>query len=232
MPSLDHQLSQNPDYAIVSVRLQSGQRIHAEPSAMVSMTPNLTLKAGLKSGLRKSLGRVFAGESLVTSTFSADNGAGEVTLAPGVPGDIRYHSLDRSTLFLQRGAFLAHSDGIEISGKWQGAKGFFSGEGLVLVKAEGTGDLFFNSYGTIMEFDVRSSLLIDTGFVVAFENTLQYSVQVLRGARPSKTIKNFFFGGEGLVCRFTGQGKVWVQTRHISPLLQWVFPFRRVQKKS
>lgn len=232
MPSLDHQLSQNPDYAIVSVRLQSGQRIHAEPSAMVSMTPNLTLKAGLKSGLRKSLGRVFAGESLVTSTFSADNGPGEVTLAPGVPGDIRHHSLDRSTLFLQRGAFLAHSDGIEISGKWQGAKGFFSGEGLVLVKAEGTGDLFFNSYGTIMEFDVRSSLLIDTGFVVAFENTLQYSVQVLRGARPSKTIKNFFFGGEGLVCRFTGQGKVWVQTRHISPLLQWVFPFRRVQKKS
>jgi uncharacterized protein (TIGR00266 family) len=232
MHSLDHQISQNPDYAIVSVRLQSGQRIHAEPSAMVSMTPNLTLKAGLKSGLRKSLGRVFAGESLVTSTFSADNGPGEVTLAPGVPGDIRHHSLDRGTLFLQRGAFLAHSDGIDISGKWQGAKGFFSGEGLVLVKAEGTGDLFFNSYGTIMEFDVRSSLLIDTGFVVAFEETLHYSVQVLRGARPSKTIKNFFFGGEGLVCRFSGQGRVWVQTRHISPLLQWVFPFRRVQKKS
>lgn len=232
MNSLEHQISMDPDYAVVSVRLQHGQKVFSEPSAMASMTPNLTLKAGLKSGLRKSLGRVFAGESLITSTFSADQGPGEVTLAPGVPGDVRHHYLDRSTLYLQRGAFLAHSEGIEISGKWQGARGFFSGAGLVLVKASGTGDVFFNSYGAIIEFDVRNNLLIDTGYIVAFEDTLQYHVQVLRGARPAKTIKNFLFGGEGLVCRFSGQGKVWVQTRYVYPLLQWVYPFRRVQRES
>ncbi|MEY3173836.1 MAG: hypothetical protein RLZZ436_1750 [Planctomycetota bacterium] len=232
MNRLEHQIAMNPDFAVVSVRLQHGQRVFSEPSAMASMTPNLTLKAGLKSGLRKSLGRVFAGESLVTSSFSADNGPGEVTLAPGVPGDIRHHYLDRSTLYLQRGSFLAHSEGVDISGKWQGAKGFFSGEGLVLVKAQGTGDVFFNSYGAILEFDVRNSLLIDTGYIVAFEDTLQYNVQVLPGARPAKTIKNFLFGGEGFVCRFSGQGKVWVQTRYIYPLLQWVHPFRRVQRQN
>jgi len=232
MKSLDHQISMSPDFAVVSVQLQHGQRVYSEPSAMASMTPNLTLKAGLKSGLRKSLGRVFAGESLVTSTYSADSGPGEVTFAPGIPGDICHHYLDRSSMYLQRGSFLAHSEGVEISGKWQGAKGFFSGEGLVLVKASGTGDIFFNSYGAIIEFDVRNSLLIDTGYIVAFEDTLQYHVQVLRGARPTKTIKNFLFGGEGLVCRFTGHGKVWVQTRYVYPLLQWVYPFRRVQRQN
>lgn len=230
MSMLEHQISQQPDYAIVSVRLQAGQKVHSEPSAMASMTPNLTLKAGLKSGLGKTLGRAFAGESMITSTYSADRGPGEVTLAPAIPGDVRHHFLDNSSLYLQRGAFLAHSDGIEISGKWQGAKGFFSGEGLVLVKAQGTGDVFFNSYGAILEFDVRDSLLIDTGFVVAFEDTLQYRIQVLKGSRPAKTLKNFFFGGEGFVCRFSGQGRVWVQTRQVSPLLQWIFPFRPTKK--
>lgn len=100
----------------------------------------------------------------------------------------------------------------------------------MLVKAQGTGDVFFNSYGAILEFDVRDSLLIDTGFVVAFEDTLQYRIQVLKGSRPAKTLKNFFFGGEGFVCRFSGQGRVWVQTRQVSPLLQWIFPFRPAKK--
>lgn len=232
MSELDFTITQRPEFAIVSVRLKAGQKIYSEPAAMASMTSSLTMKAGLKGGLKKALGRMFAGESLIVNTFSADVGPGEITFAPGIPGDLMHYRLDDRSLYLQRGAFLAHSDGLELSANWQGAKGFFSGQGLVLLKARGTGDLFFNSFGAILEIDVSDEYVVDTGYIVAFEDSLAYQVVVLPGSRPTKTIKNFLFGGEGLVCRFSGQGKIWVQTRYVHSLLSWVFPFRTVQSKS
>ncbi len=232
MSGLDFEISQRPDFAIVSVQLQPGQSVYSEPAAMASMTPSLKMKAGLKGGLKKALGRMFAGESMIVNTFTAESQPGEVVFAPGIPGDLMHYRLDNNSIFLQRGAFLAHSEGLEMSAKWGGAKGFFSGHGLVLLKAQGTGDLFFNSFGAILEIDVTDDYVVDTGYIVAFEDTLDYKVVALPGSRPAKTIKNFLFGGEGLVCKFSGQGKVWIQTRYIHPLLSWVYPFRPVQSKN
>jgi uncharacterized protein (TIGR00266 family) len=232
MSALDFEISQRPEFAIVSIQLQSGQKVYSEPAAMASMTPSLTMKAGFKGGLKKALGRVFAGESMIVNTFTAETEPGEVVFAPGTPGDLMHYKLDNNSIYLQRGAFLAHSEGVEISAKWGGAKGFFSGTGLVLLKAQGTGDLFFNSFGAILEIDVADEYVVDTGYVVAFEDTLEHKVVALKGSRPAKTIKNFLFGGEGLVCRFSGQGRVWIQTRYVYPLLSWVYPFRPVQSKN
>ena len=160
---------------------------------MAAMDPTITLKAGI----RQTLGRAFGGESMVINTFTADRGPGEVIFAPGAPGDAMHYHLDMNTLMVQRGAFVAHTDGVELTGKWQGAKGFFSGKGLVLLQASGTGDLFFNSYGAILEIDVRGEYIVDTGYVVAFENTLNYNVDVLPGLKTGGKIKSFLFGGEG-----------------------------------
>ena len=226
------EITQRPDFGLIKVQLEEGQRIYAEPSAMAAMDPSITLKAGLKGGLRKTLGRALGGESLVINTFTADRGSGEVVFAPGAPGDAMHYHLDMNTLMVQRGAFVAHTDGIELTGKWQGAKGFFSGKGLVLLKASGTGDLFFNSYGAILELDVRGEYIVDTGYVVAFENTLSYDVSVLPGLKVGGKLKSFFFGGEGLVARFSGQGKLWVQTRAVNPFLTWVYPFRPAPKNN
>jgi uncharacterized protein (TIGR00266 family) len=232
MSTLDFEITQRPDFAMVSVRLDAGETVFSEPAAMASMTPNLKMKAGLKGGLRKAMGRLFSGESLIVNTFTAESDPGEVTLAPGIPGDVEHYFLENNSLFRQRGAFLAHSEGIELSAKWQGAKGFFSGQGLILLKASGYGDLFFNSYGAILEIDVTDEYLVDTGYIVAFEDTLDYRVVVLKGSRPAKTLKNFLFGGEGLVCQFSGQGKVWIQTRYVHPFLSWAYPFRPVKQRN
>jgi uncharacterized protein (TIGR00266 family) len=89
-------------------------------------------------------------------------------------------------------------------------RGFFSGEGLILLKCSGIGDIFFNSYGAILELDVEDEVYVDTGFIVAFESTLNYQVTTLPGARPGTNWKSLFLGGEGLVCRFSGRGKVWI----------------------
>jgi uncharacterized protein (TIGR00266 family) len=224
--NLRYEISQRPDFALVGITLQPGQKVFAEPSAMASMTPSISLKAGFKGGLGKTLGRALGGESLIINTFEAVDQPGELTFAGGAPGDAAYYRLTGNTLYLQRGAFMLHSDGVEVSGKWQGAKGFFSGEGLILLKATGNGDIFFNSYGAILQIDVTDEYIVDSGYIVAFEDTLQYNVTVLPGLRAGGKLKSFFFGGEGLVCRFSGQGKVWIQTRHVHSFLSWVNPFR------
>ena len=225
------ELTQQPDFALLNVQLEQGQKIFAEPSAMASMDPTIHLKAGFKGGLGKTLGRALGGESLIINTFTAERGPGEVTFAPCAPGDTVHYRLDMGEVYMQRGAFMCHTDGVDVTGKWGGAKGFFSGKGLILLKASGTGDLFFNSYGALIEMDVRDEFIVDTGYIVAFENTLSYDVTVLPGLKIGGKIKSFFFGGEGLVCRFSGQGKVWVQTRNVNPFLTWVYAFRPVKNK-
>ena len=225
-PNLQFEITQRPDFAITKVDIPAGQKIFAEPSAMVSMSPNVHLEAGFKGGLGKTFGRFLGGESLIINTFTAQDGPGEIMFAGGAAGDVAYHRLNGNTMYLQRGAYMFNSEGVEVTGSWQGAKGFFSGEGLVLLKASGVGDLFFNSYGAIMPIDVTDGFMVDTGYIVAFEDTLQYHVTVLPGLRAGGKIKSFFFGGEGLVCQFAGQGRVWVQTRQAKSFLRWVTPYR------
>ena len=231
-PNFSYEISQRPDFSLVTLRMEQGQKVFSEPSAMAAMTPTIKLKAGLKGGFRKTLGRALGGESVVINTLEAATGPGEASFAPGIQGDVAHYSLQNNSLYLQRGAFLLHSEGVELTGKWQGAKGFFSGEGLVLLKASGTGDLFFNSYGAILSVDVTDQYYVDTGYIVAFEDTLQYRVTVLPGLRAGGKVKSLFFGGEGFVCQFSGQGRVWIQTRHPRTFISWVHPFRPTKKNN
>ena len=101
--------------------------------------------------------------------------------------------------------------------KWQGMiKGFFSGESLFFIKCSGVGDLWFNTYGGLLSIDVKDSFVVDTGYVVGFTEGLEYSVEPVSG------MKSLFFSGEGLVCRFKGEGKVWIQTRQAPSFLSWI----------
>lgn len=229
MEHLEFDISSRPEFALLRVKLAQGQKVYAEPSAMASRDAGITMTSGLKGGLLSSVGRMFAGESLIMNTFTADQ-AGEVTFAPGPAGDIMHKRLNGNRMMLQRGAYLAHGEGVEVSAKWEGARGFFSGQGLVLLQAKGVGDVFFNAYGAVLEMDVTDDFMVDTGYVVAFEDTLGYDVTVLPGLGLGGKVKSFFFGGEGLVVRFTGQGRVWVQTRTVNPFLSWVHPYRPVKK--
>lgn len=229
--SLDFDILERPDFAIVRVRLQQGQKIFAEPSVMATMDPTLQLRAGLKGGVLGSMSRAIAGESLILNTFTAERGPGELMLAPGAAGEVIHQRLRGGQIYLQRGAYLAHTEGVEVSAKWGGARGFFSGQGLILLRASGTGDVFFSTYGAVLELNVSDGLIVDTGYIAAFEETLHYEVTVLPGLGLGGKAKSFFFGGEGLVARFSGQGKVWVQTRTINPFLSWIYPYRPVKKQ-
>jgi uncharacterized protein (TIGR00266 family) len=184
------------------------------------MSDGVQIETKGKGGFLKALKRsVLGGESFFQNTFTAPAG-GEVTFAPPLPGDIVPLQLSGQTIFAQGGAYLAGSPSLETDTKWGGAKTFFSKEGFFLLKIGGSGELFLTSYGAIypLQLAAGQSYIVDTGHVVAFDEGVQYNVTRVGG------LKSTLFSGEGLVCRLTGPGRIWVQTRSIDSYLAWLIP--------
>jgi uncharacterized protein (TIGR00266 family) len=232
MNRIDYKIEHSPAYASLQVDLQPHQTIVAESGAMAAMDPWLEMKAKTRGGLMKSVARMFAGESLFLTDFTAKDKPGQLYLSPGVPGDVQHYYLDGSKgLMVQSTGFLASSVTVEIDTKFQGFKGFFSGESLFLLKAIGEGDIWFSSYGGIVEIPVTGEYVVDTGYIVAFEDTLNYKVEMI-GGLSFKGLKTGILGGEGLVCRFTGTGKLWIQSRQLYNLINFLTPFRPVETTS
>ena len=102
---------------------------------------------------------------------------------------------------------------------------------MFLLKATGRGDFWFSSYGGILEIPVEENYVVDTSYIVAFEDTLNYNVEMI-GGLSFKGLKTGILGGEGLVCRFSGQGSLWIQSRAIYPLLNFLNPFRPVKSSN
>lgn len=218
-----YQIDSKPDFSFLTVEIPANQTLKVEASAMASMDVNINMKTKLKGGF----GRFLTGESLFINDFTAEGGPGEIKIAPGPPGDMDHVYLEDDVIYLQNSAYVASSPEIAVETKWQGLmKGFFSGESLFLIRCSGKGDLWFNTYGAMFEVDVTGDYVVDTGHIVAFTSGLDYQVTSVGG------YKSLFFSGEGLVCRFSGHGKVWVQTRKVPALSSWIYPFRRVKSKS
>ena len=210
------QIHHRPSYAMAEVQLAAGETVIAEGGAMVSQDTHIEIKTsaakkgeGKLKGLMSGLKRMVAGESFFQNRFTAVGAPGHVTFAPTYQGDVMTHELSQGTLFLQSTAFLCSGTGIEVDTKWGGAKTFFGGEGLVMLKATGSGPIVFNSFGAIKEIMVDGEFIVDTGHIVAFEDSINFTVNKFGGGW-----KSFIFGGEGLVCTFSGRGRLWIQTRN------------------
>ena len=218
--------------AILRVDLEKDENIKAESGAMVTMEGSLDIKGTMDGGFFKGLGRkMFSGESFFFQEVQATKGPGEVTLAPPYPGDIEAIELDGSTdITVQKNGFLAGSTGIDISTKMQNLmKGLFSGEGFFVLRASGKGTLFVSSYGGIMRKELASGeeLVVDNQHLVAWTANTKYSIE----KASSKGWISSFTSGEALVCRFTGPGLVFIQTRNASAFGGWVFPFLPIKQK-
>lgn len=218
----EYKIEGRPDYGFLTVQIPANETLKVEASAMATMDTHLEMKTKFKGGL----GRFLTGENIFVNEFKAAKGAGEIGIAPGTPGDLIHQYMDGQTLFLQNSAFVAATMGVELETKWQGMlKGFFSGESFFLIRASGKGDLWFNSYGAIIEIDVEDDYVVDTGNIVAFTDGMDYEITKVGG------YKSLFFSGEGFVCRFRGKGKVWIQTRNAQAFVSWADYFRPVQSK-
>lgn len=217
---MKYEVKYGPSYALGIVSLEAGEKIQAETGAMVSMSDTIKIETGMKGGLLSGLKRsVLGGESFFMNTFEAEQ-AGEVTIAPALPGDIMVLELTGQPMLVQSGSFLAATPEIEIDTKWGGGKTFFSREGLFLLRCTGIGTLFLSSYGAIhlVELDAGQRYVVDTGHMVAFDDTVTYDVGRVG------SWKSTLLGGEGLVCKLTGPGRFYLQTRNPESFVEWLVP--------
>ncbi|MCA9600670.1 MAG: TIGR00266 family protein [Polyangiales bacterium] len=225
---MHHRLLDKPDFAIVHVTFDApGEKLLVEAEAMIARDPGLELKTELRGGLLSAAKRkLLGGESLFQNTFIATAPGQTLWIAPGPQGDVEALELRGDTeVFLQSGAFLAAAPSVTLDTKWEGARGFFSGNGLFLLRCGGTGPLFFNAYGGLHAVDVGpGGYIVDTSHIVGFTAGLDYRVRKVGG------MKSLFFSGEGLVCEFRGQGRLWLSTRNPHNLAAFLHPYRRVSR--
>ena len=221
----------------VELTLDPQEACIAEAGSFMYMDPGIEMETifGDGSGQNSSDGfvgmllgagkRVLTGESLFMTLFgNGTSSQQKVAFASPYPGriiplDLSQHN---GTMICQKDAFLCAAKGIAVGIAFQkklGA-GLFGGEGFILQKLEGDGLTFVHAGGTVVSRQLApgETLRLDTGCLVAFESTIDYDIQMVKG------IKTALFGGEGLFyATLTGPGTVWIQSLPFSRLASRVF---------
>ena len=210
-------------FALALINLAPEQAIAAEAGAMVSMSANVDLYSEMKGGVFGALKRAVGGESAFVSTFTARGGPGEVTFAPGAPGDVAGIEMRGQSFAVQSSSYLAGDTSLTVDTKFGGAKSFFGGEGLFVLQVSGTGLLLVSSFGAIHRKVLRpgEQYVVDTGHLVAWEAQMQYQ---LRKASKSGYFRSFL-SGEGMVAEFVGPGEILIQTRNLAAFAGLLKPF-------
>ena len=205
------------------VTLDAGEKFVSEAGAMYRASPNMEISVesrkkkdeGMWGAFKSGIKAMFAGESFFLSTYAPNDGqAGEVGLAPTHQGEVRSVKIGPEVWICSGGSYLGSSGSVNLDTQYQGlSKGMFSKEGLVFVQASGEGDLLVNGFGRISSVDVSGGITIDNGHLIAFTEGLEYTISKAGGGWISSMLS-----GEGLVMKFSGQGKVLVQSHDPSRL--------------
>ena len=211
-------------FPLVICTLQKGETMKNETGAMAFMTSGMKMDTNTGGGLLKGIGRALSGDTLFLNFFTAQEDNQKIGFSACTPGKIMPVRLDGSnTIIGQKNAFLAAEDGVEVDIHFRNklGAGIFGGEGFILQKFSGEGMVFLEIDGQVIEKDLApgEKLLLDPGHVAAMEETVDFDIERVKGA------KNILFGEGLFFSRLTGPGKVWIQTMPISKLAEAIIPF-------
>jgi uncharacterized protein (TIGR00266 family) len=207
---------------MVRVHLDANETVKAESGAMVAASPTVDIESKMEGGFLGALSRkMLSGEKFFFQTLRASRGAGEVLLAPTVPGEIVLLELDGVNEYMvQKDGFLAGADGVKIESKMQSlTRGLLGGEGFFILKIGGTGPLVLNSFGAIHKIDLKPNeeYIVDNSHLVAWTSTTTYNIE-----KASSGWIASLTSGEGLVCEFRGTGRILIQSRNMGSLVDWL----------
>jgi len=208
----------------VSIRLNAGESIYTQSGGMTWMDNGIVMETNMKGGLMKGLGRMLSGDSLFMATYSSTRPNQEIVIASTFPGSIAALEPNGRSIIAQKSAFLCAQPSIQLSAhvvKGIGA-GLFGGEGFILQRLTGFGTALIEIDGSLVERVLApgETIKVDTGNVAAFEDTVNYQAEMVKG------FKNVLFGGEGLfLTTLTGPGKVWLQTMNLPGFAKSLIPF-------
>ncbi len=225
---MDIELKHRPSYSLAKILLAGQEQIRVEPGAMVAHSEGLQADTRAEGGFMGGLKRMIGGENFFINTWQAPAQGGEIMLAPPLPGDMLVWEIDREDMLLQSGAFIASESSVTVDATWGGARGFFGSRGLILLKVSGRGKVLLGCYGAIEERQLGAgeTYIIDTGHIVGFDSTMQFQVNKVG------SWKSTILGGEGLVCRLTGPGRILIQTRSEEAFINWIKPQVATQRNS
>lgn len=207
------ELINRPGNTAAKITLQAGETCTAEAGAMIAMSGHMNItttthKKG-SGGVLKAAKRLLSGESFFLNHFDPAGKAGDLWLGSSLAGDMLTLDLDNENLIVQSGSFLACEDSIDIDMGWQGFKSLLSGESMLWLNLKGRGKIVLSSFGAIYPIEVDGEYIVDSGHIVAFNETLNFSITKAGGSWLQS-----FLGGEGLVCKFKGKGTVWCQSHN------------------
>lgn len=198
----------------VEIKLPSGEAVYTQSGGMAWRGEGIDMDTNTRGGLMKGLARAFSGESMFMVTYKAYTDS-TICFSSTAPGSIMaVNANEHLGMILQKGAFLCAEDSVELSTVWRKGimKGLFGGEGFIMQRVEQGGMLWLEIDGDAVEKELAPGeiLYVDTGNVVAFDSTVKYDIERVKG------FKNVFLGGEGLfVTTLQGPGKVILQTQNI-----------------
>ena len=229
--SVAHQITHGPSFAMLRVDLQPGQVLCAEAGAMVARSANLAMDVKMSAGREPGffgflvsvvlafVRKLVGGESFFTNHFHGAQ-PGSVWVAPGMAGEVTHRRLNPGErIVLSSGAYLASVGDIEVKLKFGGLKTILAREGAFMLEVSGTGDVWFNSYGGAQVVEINGPFMVDNGHLVGYDGNLQMTIRSAGGG-----LLGFVAGGEGIVCEFQGQGRVYLQSRNLNSLVGWLTP--------
>ena len=194
----------------------AGETMYTQSGGMAWMTEGISMDSNMKGGLGKSIGRMFSGESLFMATYKAERPGSMIAFASTVAGEILPVDVGATGgMICQKGSFLCAEESVTLSVALtkKVSAGLFGGEGFILQDISGRGMVFLEIDGNKVEKQLAPGevIKVDTGNVVAFEKSVKYEIETVKG------LKNIFFGGEGLfLTKLTGPGRVILQTQNFN----------------
>ena len=211
---------------VVEMTLNAGESVYTQSGGMAYQTDGIEMNTNARGGVMKSLGRMFAGESIFMANYTATKDGAKVAFASTVPGSVIPIDLSQNPggYILQKGAFLCAEQSVNTSIAFTKkiSAGLFGGEGFILQKATGNGKVFLEVDGDAIEKELAPGeiLKVDTGNVVAFEPSVSYEIERVKG------LGNIFLGGEGLfLTRLVGPGRVILQSQNIKDFAGRIIPY-------
>lgn len=217
-------LRHRPAYSLAYVSLDAGEKIFVERGAMAAMSGGIIVQASIGgSQVKSALARKLVGnEGFVFTVYEAELYGAWVALAPPRPGDIEVLDLADSGFLVQSGSLLCYSEGVDVSLRYGGVRSVVMQEGLAYIRVAGEGSAVIGSYGAVERIEVGpgESLIVDTGHLVAFSDSLEFTFG------PLSSITTSVLSGEGIVAKFIGPGSVLLQTRTESNFRNLLVPER------
>lgn len=198
---------------MVIFNLDQNEKVQIESGSMVYHNGYVQIEGKRNGSLGGALAKsLFSGESFFVTTATGLAADSEVGISPAAIGDIVELECGNTQWRLNTGAFLACDTSVTLTSKRQSlSKAVFGGTGgFVILETEGIGSILVNSFGMLQELEVKAGqdLVVDNTHIVCWDANLSYDTEIASGTFG-------FTSGEGIVCRFKGEGKVYIQTRNL-----------------